>query len=190
MDQLQRAFNEQLAIDPARIPIVMLAALAIYVFFLILVRLFGVRIMTKMNAFDAVVLIMFGAVAGRVVIGHPPTLAAGAIGLFTLMLLEAIFGAARNSATMSRVFDEIPQAVFAEGAYLDEQLRRTHVSRDDLRMIMRRAGVANPAEVQLIILEPTGDMTVYKAGTAIDPELLRGVAGLPSGFAQHDGAHD
>jgi len=51
---------------------------------------------------------------------------------------------------------------------------------------MRRAGVASPADVQLIILEPTGEMTVYKAGIVIDPEMLRGVAGLPSGFTQHD----
>ena len=60
---------EQISIEPARIPIVMLAALAIYVLFLLLVRAFGIRIMTKMNAFDAVVLVMFGAVAGRVIIG-------------------------------------------------------------------------------------------------------------------------
>lgn len=186
MEQVQQAFYEQITIEPASIPIVILAALAIYLFFLILVRLFGVRIMTKMNAFDAVVLVMFGAVSGRVVIGHPPTLAAGAIGLFTLMLLEAIFGAARKSTAVSRIFDEDPQAVFAHGQYLDRQLRRTHVARDDLRMVMRRAGVASPADVQLIILEPTGEMSVYKAGIEIDPEMLRGVVGLPSGFTQHD----
>ena len=73
---------------------------------------------------------------------------------------------------------------------MDRQLRRTHVSRDDLRMVMRRAGVAAPTDVQLIILEPTGEMTVYKADTAIDPEMLRGVEGLPSGFAQHDRKDD
>ena len=57
-------------------------------------------------------------------------------------------------------------------------------------MVMRRAGVAAPTDVQLIILEPTGEMTVYKADTAIDPEMLRGVEGLPSGFAQHDRKDD
>src|SRR5699024_11571978 len=140
----------------------------------------GLRSIMMMIAFDSFVLVMFGAVSGRVVIGHPPTLAAGAIGLFTLMLLEAIFGAARKSTAVSRVFDEDPQAVFAHGQYLDRQLRRTHVSRDDLRMVMRRAGVASPADVQLIILEPTGEMTVYKAGIVIDPEMLRVVAALTS----------
>src|SRR5699024_10816692 len=190
MEQVQQAFYEQITIEPARIPVVIFAALSIYLFFLILVRLFGVRIMTKMNAFDAVVLIMFGAVSGRVVIGHPPTLAAGAIGLFTLMLLEAIFGAARKSTAVSRVFDEDPQAVFANGEYLDRQLRRTHVARDDLRRVRRRAGVARPAAVQLIILEPAGGRADDRAGIAIDPEMRRGFAGLPSGFTPHDREDD
>ena len=179
MDDLRQAFMEQISIEPARIPIVMLAALAIYVLFLLLVRAFGIRIMTKMNAFDAVVLVMFGAVAGRVIIGHPPTLAAGAIGLLSLMVLEAVFGVARNARGLGRVFDEMPQAVFANGHYLARQMRRCHIAEADLRMVMRKAGVPHLNDVQLIILEPTGELSLYRSGVHIDSEILRGVRGLP-----------
>ncbi|KAB1502561.1 DUF421 domain-containing protein [Corynebacterium sp. 320] len=182
MEELHRHFVEQIEIDPSRIPIVVLSAVVIYLFFLILVRTFGVRVMSKMTAFDTVVLIMFGAVAGRVIIGHPPTLAAGAIGLVTLMLLEAALGAARKQSGLRRVFDEKPHAVFAHGQYLDKQMRHYHISKSDMRMVMRRAGIHHRNQVQLIVLEPTGEMSLFRAGEPLERELFKGVQGIPDSF--------
>ena len=65
------ALVEYLGIEPWRIPVVMLSAVGIYLTFLVLVRIFGVRVLSGWNGFDAVIIIMFGAVAGRVIIGHP-----------------------------------------------------------------------------------------------------------------------
>lgn len=133
--------------------------------------------MSRMTAFDAVVVVMFGAVAGRVILGHPPTLAAGVIGLATLMILEAIFGAVRRFNAVRRTFDARPQVVFAQGQMIERQLKKTHLSRSDIRLAIRRAGIQQMADVQGIILEPTGDLSVYRMGQPIDPELLKGVVG-------------
>lgn len=86
----------ELSIEPRRIPVVVLSAIGIYLGFMVLVKIFGSRVLSSMTASDAVVVIMFGAVGGRVILGHPPTLAAGLIGLLTLMLLEAAFGTLRR----------------------------------------------------------------------------------------------
>ena len=72
-----QAFIEHLGIELWRIPVVVASAVGIYLTFLLLVRVFGVRVLSGWTGFDAVVLIMLGSVAGRVIIGHPPTLAAG-----------------------------------------------------------------------------------------------------------------
>ena len=93
-----QAFIDHLGIELWRIPVVVASAIGIYLAFLLLVRVFGVRVLSGWTGFDAVVLIMLGSVAGRVIIGHPPTLAAGAIGLLTLLLLEAAFGAVQQAA--------------------------------------------------------------------------------------------
>ena len=89
VDLIGRESVYQLGIEPHRIPVVLLATIGIYLAFMILVKLFGTRVLTSMTASDAVIIIMFGAVAGRVIVGNPPTLAAGVIGLLTLMVLEA-----------------------------------------------------------------------------------------------------
>lgn len=169
---------EQLTIDPWRIPVVAMSAVGTYIGFLILVKIFGTRVLAKMTAFDAVVLVMFGAVAGRVIIGHPPTLAAGLIGLATLMILEAIFGQMRKFARFQHTINGRSQVVMAHGKIIDAQLKKTRLSVSDVRLAIRRAGLPSMKHVQCMILEPTGDLSVIKVGEPIDPGLLKNVGGV------------
>lgn len=169
--------GDAVGIEAWRIPIVIASAIGIYVLFLLLVRLFGVRILSSFSSFDAVVIIMFGAVAGRVIIGHPPTLAAGAIGLTTLMAMEALFGAAQDLRGARRTLSAPPVVIFAHGAPLPEAMRSEHISTANLNAAIRSAGFTHPKDVQCVIREPTGTLSVLRAGQPIAPELLDGVEG-------------
>lgn len=177
-DRIQELAISQLAIDPARIPVVILSGVCIYLGFLLLVWVFGVRVLAKMTTFDAVVIVMFGAVAGRVVIGHPPTLVAGIIGLLTLMTMEALFGMARDLRGIKTALVGRPQVLVAHGEIIAEQLKKTHVRKADVKHAVRRAGIPNMKYVQLMILEPTGEMSIFRTGEPVDPDLLKGVAGV------------
>jgi len=167
----------ELGIEWYRIPIVIASAVIIYLVFLALVRIFGARVLTVTSGFDALVFIMLGAVAGRVILGHPPTVAAGVIGLVTLMTMEAIFGAIERTWASRRLISSRPMLVFAHGRPIEKACRRTHTSPSDLHAAMRRAGIAHPAEAQCIILEPHGDYSVIRAGAPLDPEMLASVVG-------------
>ena len=102
-------FLDELLIEPWRIPVIIATATGIYLGFMVLAKLFGSRILLAMTASDAVIIIMFGAVAGRVIIGHPPTLAAGLLGLASLMVLEAAFGTLRRFTGWGRLLNRPPQ---------------------------------------------------------------------------------
>lgn len=173
----QSAVVDVLGIELWRIPLVIASAVIIYVVFLLMVRLFGTRILSTMSSFDAVVIIMFGAVAGRVIIGHPPTVTAGIIGLGTLMILEATFGAAQQVVGIGRAVDASPRIIMAHGQPVEAAMKRTHVSRKSLYSAIRQAGIANPADVQCVIMEPNGKLSVIREGVVIDPTLLTGVKG-------------
>lgn len=176
-DTLMEHAREQLYIDPPRIPIVILAAVLIYVAFLLLVKIFGSRVLTSMSASDAVIIIMFGAVAGRVILGHPPTLAAGIIGLATLMVLEAFFGILREKSGLGHLIDREPILLMFEGAIVTNALRKSHFSYDDVRTSIRKAGIGKFADVQAMILESSGDVSIIRAGSPLDPEMLKDVRG-------------
>ncbi|MFC7402121.1 DUF421 domain-containing protein [Citricoccus sp. GCM10030269] len=149
----------------------------VYLVFLTLVRLFGARILTGVTSADAVVVTMFGAVAGRVIIGHPPTLAAGLIGLVTLVLMEAAFGAVESTFKGRRTFGVPPTVVLAKGRPLPVACRRTHTSEADLRAAIRQSGAAGFDQVECVILESSGRLSVIRRGQEVDAGLLTGVLG-------------
>ena len=171
------AAGELLGIDLWRIPFVIVSAVIIYVAFLILVRVFGIRILGTMSSFDAVVIIMFGAVAGRVILGHPPTVMVGIIGLATLMVMEAIFGALQHTVGFRRAVSARPRIVMAHGQMIPHAMRRTHITEANLYVAIREAGIASPELVQCVILEATGRLSVIQEGTPIDSRLLENVEG-------------
>lgn len=172
-DGLQ-TYATYLGIEPWRVPIVMLSALGIYLTFVTLVRVFGVRVLTGWNGFDAVIIIMFGAVAGRVIIGHPPTLASGVIGLGTLMLLEVIFGAFQSVIGV-RSMHPRARVIVAHGVFLEKNLHRSHLKRSEIYAALRRAGLAQLSQAQCVILEETGGLSVIREGTEIDRAMLTDV---------------
>ncbi len=167
----------QLGIEPHRIPVVILATVGIYLAFMILVKLFGTRVLTSMTASDAVIIIMFGAVSGRVIVGNPPTLAAGIVGLLTLMVLEAAFGTFRRYIRWSRYIDRRPVLLVYDGELLPENMHFAHITESDVNSATRKAGLGRRADIQLMILEPTGQISVIKIGQFVDPALFRDILG-------------
>ncbi|WP_158591140.1 DUF421 domain-containing protein [Kocuria tytonis] len=156
---------------------VVLSAVGIYLTFLVFVRLLGQRILTAMSTFDVVVTVMLGAVAGRVILGHPPTLASGVLGLAVLFLLEAVFGRLGARPRWQRLFNA-PARILMVGADVDEQaLQRAHITRSELHGALRRAGVRSYGEVACVLHEPGGGISVLRRGVPIDRHLLADVAG-------------
>lgn len=167
-----------LGIEPWRIPIVIASAVIIYAVFVVLLRIFGARILTGITSFDAVVVIMVGAVAGRVIIGHPPTVATGAIGLVTLMCLEALTGAMRQSLPMRRALNNQPTLIVANGVPLKRVMRRVHVTLEDVQIALRQTGLGRLQDAQCVILEPSGVFSVIPVGTPVDRSMMQGVDGV------------
>lgn len=172
-----REITYQLGIEWHRIPVVVLATLGIYLSFMVLVKVFGSRVLTSMTASDAIIIIMFGAVAGRVIVGNPPTLAAGVIGLTTLMALEAAFGTIRKVVKWTRFLDRRPILLVFSGEMVEDNLTLAHITESDIYSAARRAGISRMEDVQIMILEPTGHISVIKVGQASDPELFKDLVG-------------
>lgn len=172
-----QALADSLGIEAWRIPVVIISAVGVYLAFLVLVRLLGARLLTAWSTFDAVVIIMFGAVAGRAILGHPPTLAAGLIGLVTLMLMEVAFGQLRRLRQLSGAVASAPEVVMAHGSVVQRALARQHIAEMDLYSALRRAGVTDPSQVLCVISEPSGTLSVLRSEEGVDPSLMRGVIG-------------
>lgn len=164
-----------LGVDAPGALAVVASAVGIYLAFLLMVRLFGQRVLSRLSTFDAVVAVMLGAVAGRAVLGDTPTLAAGVLGLGTLFALEAAFGQLRSGIRVSALMNNQAVLLMAGERVLEANLHRVHVVESELFGALRRAGVRSLDEIACVIFEASGTISVLRRGRPVDPRLLEGV---------------
>lgn len=133
--------------------------------------------LSGLTGFDIAVGVMLGAVAGRVIIGHPPTLAAGVIGLVTLLCCEVAFGLVRNNIRLHRAINARLTVVLAHSLPQPDLMRRTHIMYDESTSCIRKAGFSNLTKVRCIVLESSGTLSVLSYNDTLDPNVLHDVVG-------------
>ena len=170
--------TQHLGLDLYEMLVVATSAVAMYLVLVLVLRVFGARMMTVSSVSTAVVAIVLGAVAGRAILGTEPTLLAGITALVTLGAMESLFHAVERSQLARDIIGGRPVIVFCNGEPVARACKETGTSEADLRSVMRKAGVADPAEVQCIVLEPQGGYSVVRAGDKLNPDLYRDVEGI------------
>ncbi|MBF4993162.1 DUF421 domain-containing protein [Arthrobacter gandavensis] len=164
-----------LGITPVEALWVVVSAVGIYAVFFVLIRGFGQRSLASWSTLDKAIVIALGGVVGRVILGYTPTLAAGIIGLltlFTMMRLEEYLRRTKRGVYLS----SRPVLLMAGNEILADNLRKARIQNDELYFKLRQAGIHNFSEVSIVLLEPTGDVSVLRRGVPVERELLRRVA--------------
>jgi len=161
-----------LGITPVDALWVVISSFGIYLVFFLMVRGFGQRALASWSTLDKAIVIALGSVLGRVILGYTPTLAAGIIGLATMFVMLRLEGYLRRSKRGAYLTSR-PILLMAGEQVLEGALGRARIQDDELYFKLRQAGIRNFSEVSLVILEPTGDVSVLRRGTPVDPVLLR-----------------
>lgn len=157
---------------------VVLSTVVLYAFFSLLVQVSGQRLMANPTVGSFVVLAVIGGVTARATLGESPTLLGALLVLNTLMLLEWLTGTLRRTGR-SRAMGAFrrPTVVMVGGRTVSRALRRRRLSEPDLLNRLRISGVLDLSQVELVILENRGTLTIVKRGSTIDASLVAGVDG-------------
>ncbi len=141
-----------------------LRALVIFVYGLALMRISGRRTFGRWSALDIVVSIVFGSSLSRTLTGNAPfggTLAA----MTVLMALHWILArAVVRSHRVSQFFEGAPVELARGGDRDDTTMSNWSVSHADLAEALRGSGVQHVADAHVVMLEPSGKITVVKKG--------------------------
>lgn len=140
-----------------------LRATLVFCYGLALVRLAGRRVFGKWAALDIIVSIIIGSNLSRALTGSAP-LFGTLIATTLLMGLHWILahGAARSDL-ISRILEGAPVKLAVAGNLEPEKLKRDAISDADLAEALRQSGVEQISEARLIVLEPSGKITVLRA---------------------------
>jgi uncharacterized membrane protein YcaP (DUF421 family) len=148
--------------------------------------LMGKRHVGELRAFDFIIAVTIGAVAGADIadpkISHGPT--AFAIVLLALLHIAVTYGILQNRRFAHLISLE-PVIVIQNGQLLKRHLQRARMPIDTLLELLREKGVFNLNEVEFAIVEPDGKVSVqkksqYQPATPKDLKIKTGYKGLPT----------
>lgn len=144
-----------------------------YVFLIFILRLSGKRTLTKMNSFDFVITVAFGSTMASILTSKDASLAQGVVALALLVLLQFVvtFFAVRSDR-IAQLVKASPALVYYRGRFLDKPMKKERINRDEVLAAIRQEGVVRPDEVDAVVLETDGSLSVIKKGAA-SPESLR-----------------
>jgi uncharacterized membrane protein YcaP (DUF421 family) len=160
--------------SPLVLGLVLTAAAVLWT--ILLVRIVGLRAFSKMTAFDFVTTIAAGSLIAQAGTRNDWSeyfQALAAIG--GLFLTQWLLAKARQRWTAAkRLLKNQPMLLMEHGRFLEDAMRESRVSRDNLFEKLRANGVADLAEVRAVVLETTGDISIIR-GDTIDERLMEGV---------------
>lgn len=146
---------------------------------ILLTRLNGLRSFSKMSGFDFAITVATGSVLASTITSPSQTVLVGIGALASLFAVQAGISAVRaRSDTFENALDNCPLLVMEDGRILEENLRRSGMTKGDLYGKLREANALDLTLVRAVVFESTGDVSVLHASgpdDTLSPELLEGV---------------
>jgi uncharacterized membrane protein YcaP (DUF421 family) len=135
---------------------------------LLALRLAGRRAFAKWSALDTIVAITIGSSLSRTLTGNADLLGTLAASSILLLLHWIVAKLAAHSDMASTLFEGAAVTLASAGHVVERCCKRHAVSRADLEEALRSAGIATIAGTSLVMLEPSGEITVLERVTTSD----------------------
>jgi uncharacterized membrane protein YcaP (DUF421 family) len=133
-----------------------------YLAAIVIVRYLGKRGLGQISPFEYVVVFALGSATGDPMFYPEVPLLHGVVVLVVIVLLQkALVSASERNAGLQRYLEGSPTILIQSGTVLDDAARREGVSREELLMRLRQAGVTNVGQVQYAFLETSGQLSVF-----------------------------
>jgi len=159
-----------------------------YIAVIALLRYFGKRALSKMNAFDIVVTVAVGSSFATAVTSKNVTLADGIAAFILLLVLQRLFAAlAIRLGWFGRYLKAQPLLIIYRGVILWNAAKKEQLGEMEILGGLRNQGIAAIEDVLAMVLEPDGSFSVIPLSAAPGskvPTTLRDVKGVPE-FSDH-----
>lgn len=147
-----------------------------YFVMIIMLRLSGKRTLSKMNAFDFVVTIALGSTLATVILNKNVALLEGAIAFFLLIFLQFILTwFSVRFKVVKKIITSEPTMLLYKGEVLTNVLKKERITMEELQMAARKKGITKLSQIDVIVLETTGDITVMSDVGNAEAETLADV---------------
>lgn len=132
-----------------------------YTTLIVFLRIAGKRTLAKLNAFDLVVTVALGSTLSAILLQESVAFAEGAVALGLLILMQFLvtFTSVRWSRFAHAVRAE-PTLLIRNGEICDEAMKRERITESETLSAIRASGGHSIADVETVILESDGTLSV------------------------------
>lgn len=136
-------------------------AILVYVFLLVLFRLFGRRELGQLTGFDIIVLLTISNILQNSMIGNDNSVTGGMIGAAVLLAANLTLALiVFRSRRVERLVEGTPRILIHDGALRKKEMRLELITEQDLLAAVHREGLEAFSEVHLAIAEPNGLISI------------------------------
>ena len=145
----------------------------IFVFLMLALRAMGKRELSKMSAFERVMLLLIPELFSQAALGEDFSMTNAVIAtstLLTLVLLTSI--ASHLSSRVHDVVSGTPTVLVRSGRYIEDNMNRERIAPDELLAEMHKAGYERLEQIRWAILEDDGKISLIPVEGEHDPQNL------------------
>ncbi|MBF8965656.1 DUF421 domain-containing protein [Pontibacter sp. FD36] len=151
-----------------------------YIAMVLLLRASGKRTLSKMNAFDFIVTVALGSALAAVSLNKNIALLDGVLAFFLLIFLQyAITWLSVRVKYVKHIITSKPTLLLYKGELLDDALKRERVTIEEINSAARNGGHGDLSQIEVMILESTGEITVISNIKADSTNALKDAENFP-----------
>ncbi len=133
----------------------------VYVFLVLMLRIFGKRELAQLNPFDLVVLLSLSNTVQNAIIGDDNSLVGGLVGAFSLLSMNyLVIRFLFKHRRLDQIVEGNPTVLIDKGKVLDKNLAKELMTQSELATIAHRQGFPHLRDVEQCVLEPGGNFRV------------------------------
>ncbi|EDL65830.1 DUF421 domain-containing protein [Bacillus sp. SG-1] len=153
--------------------------LCAYVSLVILLRISGKRTLSKLNAFDFVITIAMGSTLSSILINKKVTLAQGTTAFIMLIGLQYVIAKlAVNVSFINKLIKSEPKILYLDGEYQSQAMKKERVLKKEIFQAARSQGISSMDEIDAVVLESDGSISIIKKSEQQSRETLNDVQGF------------
>jgi uncharacterized membrane protein YcaP (DUF421 family) len=130
-----------------------------------LLRATGKRTLARMNTFDLIVVVALGSILARTILSGGTSLFQGIFALTILAGLQfALEWLSARDPRLRKVLTAEPSLLFHRGSFLHRVMKANRMAEADVMTAVRQSGIGDMADVEAVVLESNGDISVIRRG--------------------------
>jgi|SRR6185436_16247191 len=158
-------FNNILGLDAEKLEAYQMAARAVIIFFisLLLLRIAGIRTLSKQSAFDTLTSLMLGAIMGRAVVANQSFFGSILAALVLMLLHRLMAWITFHNKKAGGIIKGESLLLMKDGKKQLKNLSKEHITEEDILEALRRnVNMTSLEKIKEVYLERSGDISIIK----------------------------